>query len=487
MDLSEGGLRAARGVLTLPLGSAADIAAVQRRTVSGVYARLRQLRAAGLVESVALGCLRPAVERFFMADDALSELGLGGATWHEPGNLIRLLERLTSVEVLYPAAASIRGLGELQDFQWVDDRSFDACARYELGWVVFFWVGMLRSEKSYAERLEAFGTDLQDLAVMDPSPRPSQLCCVVPDRWQLELVHRVVCRYQMEDWVRFWCISDDTWHGAEDCLPSRGWLHQPVYHRRAGHQAWDRRVRDSLWAADDGQDAARILYPVAQWPGITTTKVQLALREAPSGRRAQNGLHRLTDLGLLLRWRDGLENRYRLSPKGMRLLATMDRVSPESAWTRIQMDRWDKINGFEVHEYGLLDVMFQFVAAGCPVAAGWRDWEPMGWGGSIDPDGLVCLRRSPDGPGWHYLELERSARSPSSIGRKLHGYDSPYRVNDWPVLAACISDKAEQHFHAVGREMQIPMLTTTIKRFREHGAVNSEECWSRYGQPALIG
>ena len=248
-----------------------------------------------------------------------------------------------------------------------------------------------------------------------------------------------------------------------------------------------RRVAASLESPEACQDAARVLHKVAEWPGITTTMLQLGLGEGTSGRRAQNSCLRLTDMGLLLRWRDGLEYRYRLSPEGMKLLARMDRVNPEALWTRIQMDRWDNIDGFEAHEYGLLDIMFQFVAAGCPVAAGWRDWEPMGEGGGISPDGMVYLGHSPYGPGWHYVELERSARSPSSIARKLHGYDSSYRVNDWPVLAVTSSDKAEENFHTVGRHMKIRMLSTTNKRIREHGAVNSEGCWSRYGQPTLIG
>ena len=68
-DLGEGDLRAARAVLHLPLASAGNIAAVQRRTDSGVHTRLRGLSAEDpgdeelgderLVESVALGCYPP--------------------------------------------------------------------------------------------------------------------------------------------------------------------------------------------------------------------------------------------------------------------------------------------------------------------------------------------------------------------------------------------------------------------------------------------
>ena len=563
---SESENRMLGGITSLPLASAADIAACQRLTISGVYARLRALREWGLVESVNLGLLFPPVERFFLTEPALREMGLVGATWHQPGGLIRLLERLSSVEALYQAAAVIDGLGELRDFQWMDAISFDACVRYQLGWMVFFWVGILRSEASFVERMEQFGNDLLALATNDPHPRPSLVCCVARDLWQVELVQRVVRRFGMTDWVRVWCIADGTWHGARDVQRGRGWVHQPVVPLPASRGAWDRRVGDSLWngggevdaaglvgrvmpaiesahggkdasrtvrramrsirsaegpreaaailrnmvatldAWDPGceaagivrraatylesptapQDIARILSTVAEWPGITTSMVRLALGEGPSGRRAQNGCIQLTDLGLLRRWRQGTRFRYRLSWEGMKLLADLDRVNPTHVWTRIQMDRWETIGKHQAHEYGLLDLVFQFVAAGCQVAAGWRDWELLGADGGIDPDAMVLLRQSPYGPGWHYIEYERSAKSPSRISQKLRGYDSPMRANSWPVLMAISTGKAEMHCQEVGREMKVPMATTTIPRLRKYGAVGAEECWSVYGRPGTL-
>ena len=95
---------------------------------------MRTLGDARLVESVALGCSRRLVDRFSLTEYGQEQFGISGAGWHQPGTLARLLERLTSVEWLYPAAAAIQDLGELQDFQWVDGVSFDAAVRYEQGW-----------------------------------------------------------------------------------------------------------------------------------------------------------------------------------------------------------------------------------------------------------------------------------------------------------------------------------------------------------------
>ena len=490
-DLGSGDLRVVRAVLDQPLASAGDIAAAQGRTASGVHARLRSVSDAGagdgrLVESVSLGCARRRVDRYFLTEYGQAEFGLSGATWHQPGTLARLLERLSSVEWLYPAAAAVRGLGRMVAFQWVDSVSFDAAVRYEHGWAALFWSGLLRSEQVWRERLEQFGNDLLTLAAGVDSPRPGLLCVVATDRWQVELVLRVVRRYGMEDWVRVWCISDDSWHGAETPLTSRGWVHQPVFLRRMSRNAWEGRVRESLWAADGGQDAARVLQAVAEWPGLPTTLVRLALGESPSGRRAQNSCMRLTALRLLHRWWDRGEYRYRLSRPGMTLLAGLDRASPGGAWQRIQMDRWETPDGFEVHEYGLLEVAQQCAAAGLVIVAGWRDWENLGDSG-IAPDMLVYLRYGPHGPGWHYLEYERRARSPYTITKKLGGYDSSRRSNDWPVLLVCRTELAERNFQQRGLEMGVRMLTTTIPRFREHGALGNHDCWSRCGERVAIG
>ena len=497
IDLGQGDLRVARAVRNLSLASAGDIAAVQRRTDSGVHTRLRGLSAENLgdeelgderlVESVALGCSRRRVDRYFLTEYGQEQFGLSGATWHQPGTLSRLLERLTSVEWLPPAAAAIQDLGELQDFQWVDGVSFDAAVRYEQGWAVLCWAGLLRSEGVFRERLEQLGDDLLTLAAGADSPRPGLLCVVAADRWQVELALRVARRFGMEDWVRVWCITDESWHGAEVPLTSRGWVRQTAYLRTMSRGAWGKRAAASLWAADGGQDAARILQAVAEWPGMPTTMARLALGESPSGRRAQNCCKRLTDLGLLDRWQDRGANRYRLSRAGMKLLADLDRASAGDAWRRIQMDRWATPDGFEVHEYGLLEVVQQFAAAGLVVVNGWRDWENLGDSG-IAPDAVIYLRYGPYGPGWHYLEYERSARSPSAAAKKLHGFDSPLlRSNDWPVLVVCRTAKAEENFQRRGLETGIRMLTTTIPRLRRHGAVGNAACWSRYGEPAAIG
>ena len=556
-------------ILAMPLAAAGDIALVSAASATQVDDALEELREKEWVESTTLGwLLKEPVERFYLTEEALEAMGLSSGTWHQPGALIRLLERAPAVEWFYPAASHFQSLGPVLDFQWVDDVGFDAVVEYQEGWIILLWIGLFRSESAVAERFERIGGDLCDLAVSDSLPRPGQVCCVVPDRFQVELVLRVVRRLHMEDWVSIWCISDDTWYGAEEVLPSGGLAYQWVYRRdgkpgslegalhrsqwsRTGnrtvtallarvqpavrdavgdrHEA-HRLMRDARRAVsktDDPREASRmleefarslaeqdanpgaaeilarvaasvrspgimadaaiLLRAVAEWPGIPTTTASAILGENPRGRRAQRWLIRLADYGLVRRWRDGRDVRYRVTWKGMVILAKMDRTTAGRVWQRIRMDRWDNLDGFQIHEYGLLEVVEQFIAGGCPVFAGWREWDVLGHDGQVDPDAIVLVHRSPFGPGPSYLEYERSADRPSKTGGKLTGYDSPQRQNSWPVLFVCSTERMERHFSRIGQERGISLLTTTEKRIRAYGPLTNPLCWRRNGEPVELG
>ena len=258
------------------------------------------------------------------------------------------------------------------------------------------------------------------------------------------------------------------------------------------------RLAGYLESPDSAADTVRLLRAVAEWPGMPTSMARAVLGEEPGGRRAQNRLLRLSDWGLVFRWRHRRDMRYRLTDKALRQLARFDGSNDDLVWTRIQMKRWEAGGNFETHEYGVLNVMSKFLAAGCPVAAGWRDNEPMGFSGGIVPDAMVRLSRTPFLPGWHYFEYERSASRLSGITDKLTGFDSPLRVNGWPVLVACLNKRAEQIFHDVGEQMNILMLTTTLDRLKKHGPVGNPDCWRMpeylrwrgflpSGQPPIIG
>ena len=556
--LEDGDLQIQRVLADMPLANAADLTwGLQETGERRVRERLNRLREDGMVDSARLSFLGLRVERYWLTDRAQVRLEIQGASWNQPGCLMRLLERLSAVEWLYPAAARITGMGRFQSFEWVDGRSFDAAVRYEEGWAAFLWTGLIRSEKGIGDRLKALGRDLEELASGHPQPRPGLLCFVVLDLWECELVRRVAGRLGMEEWVAIMCIQDSSWHGAADPTPSWGWVRQPVYRRTDSWAAWRKRLRES-WFCEEGNsdprellrrvrpalreamgdrhaadrwvnrarrelrglegpgdcipwlrraqaglkaeglaraaaivgrvagfledpgppaDTAQLLLGITEWSGMSTTFAQVVLGEGATGRRAQRTLLRMLDWGLVRRWRDDKAMRYQVARKAFDVLAVMDRTNAVAAWSTLRMEDWTSGLVSEPHQYGVMDVAAQFLAAGCPVAAGWRENLPMGFSGGIVPDWTVLLSTTPFLTGWHYGEYERSARTEGAVAAKLTGFDSPFRVNDWPLLVISAGDDAEDIFDEVGGGMGLRMLTTTMDRARKHGVAGAAGCW----------
>ncbi len=556
--LDDGDLRVLLVLADMPLANAADVTWGLHETAERrVRDRLDRLREQGMVDSARLSFLGPRAERYWLTEQAQVQLEIQGASWNQPGCLMRQLERLSAVEWLYPAAGRITGMGRFQSFQWVDSRSFDAAVQYEEGWAVLFWMGLLRSEKGIASRLKALGRDLEELASGHPQPRPGLLCFVVIDLWEGELVRRVVGRLGMEEWVAIMCVQDGSRHGAVRPTHSWGWVRQPVYRRTESWDAWRKRLRES-WFSEEGNsdprellrrvrpalreamgdrhaadrwvnrarrelrglegpgdcipwlrraqaglkaeglaraaaivgrvagfledpgppaDTARLLLGITEWSGMSTAFAQVVLGEGPTGRRAQRTLLRMLDWGMVRRWRDDKAMRYQVTRKALEVLAVMDRTNADAAWSTLRMDDWTSGLVSEPHQYGVMDVAGQFLAAGCPVAAGWRENLPMGFSGGIVPDWMVLLSTTPLLPGWYYGEYERSAQDTDPVTKKLTGFNSPFRVNSWSVLVITADDDAEKVFHRVGGGMGLRMLTTTIDRARKHGVAGAAGCW----------
>ena len=476
----------AHTLLHLPLASALDVAVVRRCQVSGVYSKLWELRAAGFADSMSLGWSRQRAARWWLTDDGLAVLGAVGGSWHDDWARCRLLERFPSVEWFYQVAGSLDCMGALEAFQWLDGISFDAAVRYARGWVALFWSGQWQSEKGMFDRLERLGSDLTACAIFDESAWPGLRLFVVMDEWQRELVYRAVYKHHLQDSSAVYCLADDSWSGSRTPGRSRGWVYQPPQLRDLGGWPWEKRVQRAFSSDSGGTVVGRVLDAVAEWPGMTLAMGRLALGEGGASRRAQNSCKWLVDAGLVDRRLDGVRYRYSLSSRGINLLARRDRVNYGLSRDRSHVLTWPDHPRLRAHEDGVMSLMGQFMEAGLSIAAGWRSWEHLGGGGAISPDGMVYLRHGPYGPGWHYVEYERSARGYRRVGRKLNGYLSPRRQDHWPVLVVAWDDRAEAVFWELARGGNLPMLTTNVRRLRESSAVGSTGCWSMYGLDVTI-
>ena len=487
-ELSSGAERLLALLDDLPMATVGDVAPLTGASSSAVYDRMLELRQAGHIDSVGLGWSRPRSMRWYLTDAGLSLLGHEEVTWHHEGLRSRLLERLPSLEFFYHLIPQITSLGAFQGFLWLRGRAADAIVKYQLGWVALFWSGTYQSDNIISGRLERLPMDFRGLKISRQVPWPGMLLFVVSDQWQRELVYRAARKHRYVDQVMVWCPQDGEFAGIRQSRASRGGVNQVPDTRGMGGWEWARRVRDLPWSERRGIIAGRVLDVVSQWPGASLHMLKQSLRESSSGRSAHHACRVLQEGRAIDRlWEDG-KYHYTMTPRGIETVARRDRVHYSEAKGRFDSLSWVNSVRLRVHEDGVMSLIGQFMEAGLPVAAGWRSWENLGQGGGgIAPDGMVFLRESPFGPTWAYIEYERSARGAPRVRRKLNGYGSKRRGDDWPVLVVCWDDDAESAFQAAGRRLHIPMLTATIERLEDHGAVGNPACWSMYGEPATLG
>ena len=466
---------------------------------SGFFPTCARLKGAGLVESSQLGCTRRQRQRWYLTDTCLEQAGMTGCTWHDDPARRRLLELLPSVEQLYRVMGSVTTMGPFREFQWLDGLgtrgpSCDAAVRYERGWLALFWCGSLLSETRLGDRLTQFPLDCQSLAVGAPQPWPSLIHLVAADEWQRELASRVLGDFGMERQAVIWCVADGSSTGSKDAGAGRGWVYQPVKGRSASSSSWESLLSGSLWSGVGGLVSARVLDAVIQWPGAHLRFLKAVLHEGRSENRVRMSCARLVSAGLIMQDGQGQSGRYFATDKGLNLRVRQDRIHHLQAKSRTGLSQWQeasptklKRTASKAHEDGLRAVLGPFAAKGCPVANGTRYGEHLGSDGGIDPDAMLYLTNSPHGEGWAYVEYERSARRRSRVSGKLRGYGSTRRRDNYPVILICWDDEAERVFQEEGRRLGIQLLTTTLRRLKDHSPVETSQCWSMYGQLVQLG
>lgn len=492
-----------------PLATVDDLVGLSGLSRSKVYAVINEFFELGLAVPVELGWTRRKTARWYLTDqgmDIVDEI-LGPnfqpcSRWHEEWGRSRLVERLPMVEWAYRAAGELSSQGPIQEIQWVDSVSFDVGIRLRHGWAALIWSGALQREIAVRKRVQDFGRDMVELSTGWEAAWPGLLGFVVSDKWQEELVYRVVdSAGTLRERVAVWCVSEDTRSGAKELLASRGWVRKPEEPRDMGGWSWGRRIAASPWARPrpipleeesifrfgyaGSETTARILDLLAQRPNCPTTAVKHALGETPQSRSAQNRLKKMQEEQLVERVRlpKAKGYRYTLTSKGMDILVKADRVvSPPRKKKKPKGSPGGRRRGSrQTHEDQLTWLLACLMRAGVPVATGERSWEHLGDGG-ISPDAMAYFADSPYGAVWFYVELERTTRTRDRVDQKLRGYANLGRQDSFPVMLICISDEAEAHFQRFGAETEIKMVTTTLDRLDCHGPIGSAGCWSIYGR-----
>lgn len=486
--LSKAARRAGALLEQCPLAAVEDLAALLgvSRSLAGVG--LLELEAAGLAERAGLGCQRRLTGRWWLTAAGVERFHKGGwGSWNEEWALSRLLERLPAVEGFYPAAAGLAGLGRLCQFKWAQRRAMDAAADYEGGWAALLWCGKAEGPRQLDARLQRIGEEMPGLAAGGGDCWPSAFVAVAADCWQGVTVAEVFREFGWQDSLFVWCCVHQDYEAVGRARPRRGWIYQALQRPGPENWSWSARVADSCWGRQGGSGAGWLLSFVFEWPGLGFDLAAAYFGGAGKRRSVREYARILAEAGLVEVHREQLPMRMNLNSRGLNQLVMLDRVRRAEVLRKTQGQSWASTARLKKHEEGLMALVSGLVTAGCPAAAGWRYWEYLAGAGGIAPDALVFLEASPYGPGWHFVEYERSARSEARVRRKLWGYGMVTRKNRWPVLVACWDEAAERVFWRVGAEKNVPMLTTTLERLKEFGPAGNGECWRRYGEPAVVG
>ena len=419
-----------------------------------------------------------------VADRGLQELGVDGPTWHEEANRAQLLPRFPLVNPFYRAVGLLsRELGPLTGFQWLIDAGLDAISSHEQGWAGLMWSGTRETDLHFQGRLEALPQRLVELATNPEIPRPAVIWVVAQDAWQTELVTQAARRaFFPPELLRIRCLDDEDWAGAEIFFQSQGEVWQPIRSRDLGGWTWESRLKQSIYAMT-GHEIS-VVELLAEFGELSANQIKAALKEGENGRTTQRALTALLKDNIIERRKVGRVYLHRLTNRAVEQLRLRDGLGGRHRGENSGQTPGRLIR----HETGLKDFLVSLSGEGFKVALGTRSWEDMGKeGGGINPDAIIRLNNSPFGEGWHYMEYELTAQELGQVRDKLIGFASPLRRDDFPLMLVCAHEQAERIFHAVGQRLGIRMITTTLARLRDHGALGNDQCWSHYGDMVQIG
>lgn len=460
-----------------PLASAYDIADLCADQYKPCHNTLQSLENGGLAGGMDAGYSQRRQRRYWN-----NARGAGRTADNpqpkRPKLIHSLLQRITLAESVYLIighALATEPKRKLLDFQWTFDPAVDATVRLNDGWMAFKYSGIWQSQKLLTEYLEGLNAELRAWKPDGDQPTPGRICFIAADAWQAELVRRAATEFGLGEQCLIYNAVSRRIEGDYDLSQSRRWPPQPDLARWNRHPDRLDNIMRRLMEKKDAKALIRCLTTAEQWPGVPRSALKDLTRL--NGKSITTSLAALTEIGLMWQMTHG---GYAVDDSWLSIAAQRDRVwsgrpRAQSAILKEQLRRTPK------HELGLMEVVGWFAAAGCPVAPGWRFRDVMGEAGQTSPDAMVYIENSPFGPTWFYLEYELTAQSRSKSEDKMHGYHSPQRSDDCPVLVVC-RRKAIPHFLRASAGTNA--LIAPVEDVRRKNVVgDSGTVWLQDGQP----
>ena len=227
-----------------------------------------------------------------------------------------------------------------------------------------------------------------------------------------------------------------------------------------------------------GRREYRIVVFVSEFRALTRANLVRAFRMSRGAVKAV--VEALADRGLVT----SVGRNLYVTQRGLQLLADRDRVDASRLVevTHLDPEGADAIRERR-HDSAVAETAAAFRGAGIPVVAGWR-WVVSWHDGHLVPDLWVQVPVPGREEGiWVAVEVEFSAKTEKRIEEKYRSYRlAPIRLErSFPVLVITGEELPATRFDDLAGDL--PVLTTTLKKFLTGVWEGPESVWRRKGHP----
>ena len=474
----------------MPLLSLPELATVTGLTYHRCNRLTKDLYHQGRVTSVRLGMTLGLQRRWFLTTGgiryAMQELGYAPEWQVSEAGLKLLIQRLPTLEAFYPRAPRLWSLSGIESihpihwspdpdeypiefpaglrltrFQWQRDPDVHAITEYENGaWVPWATFGPMTKVAQIREKLG------RGLATVDSRSRTRETPAAAG--WVVLGADRLAASYAATVFSRGAALVMSVEGGTQWRMRPREFTLPACFENGRTNDlgvperipAWVK--KDPVVSALNGAVPCALFRFICQWCGVRVG--QLHKRFTHSHGEINAALRSLVRGGVIVR----LDGAYYPTRDGMLAAARMDRVSHQSIYG--YFDVYLKADGNyrrarQKHDQAVIDYVLKWSSDHGEVFHGRRFVVPVINRTQLAPDAIAVGGRHDGSTGMWFVEVELSAKAPSSVRDKLRPYREyqQYFGQSVDLMVVVGTEGAEKVFLEQGRGLNI--TTITLDRF----------------------
>ena len=469
----------------MPLLSLPELATVTGLTYNRCNRLMKDLYHQGRATSVRLGMTLELQNRWILTTSgvtfAMERLGYSLEWQVSEAGLKLLIRRLPTLETFYRLAPSIWGHDgverirpiyrtpdpdedplefpvdlRLRRFQWQREADIHAICEYaNEAWIPWIWVGPMTKQATLAEKLRRGVTKLAGR-----SPTWEVSC---PAGWVVVGADVLAADQASRMWLEDDMLAITADGRTLKSMRPRDFTPACFEDSRASRLGTPERIpswveEEPAVRALNGKLTFKLFRFTAQWPGARVG--QLQTWSTDSHGEINKALKEMGKENLIA----NLDSAFYINRPGMLAAAQMDRISHQNIYG--SFDVYARPNGNyrkarRRHDQAVVDVILEWHRLGCEVFHGRRWVLDLPDKTQVAPDALLAKIDLDSDVSWWFVEVELSARAPSSVRRKLH----PYRRfqqqygQSLQLMVFVDTQGAEDVFRSEGRGLTMSVFT----------------------------